>query len=68
LGLKRANDKLPKAFTEPLPDGVSAGYLIPFDDMLDAYYSARDWDKETGIPTRNKLVTLGLNDLVKDFI
>ena len=66
LGLNRSNDKLPEAFLEPLPDGGSAGYLIPFDDMIDAYYSAREWDKKTGIPTRNKLVTLGLDDLINN--
>ena len=68
MGLNRSNDKLPKAFFEPLSDGGSAGYLIPFDEMIEAYYIAREWDKETGKPTRNKLATLGLYDLVKDFI
>jgi len=68
LGLDKSNDKLPKAFLEPLPDGGSAGYMIPFEEMMDAYYSAREWDKETGIPTENKLKNLGLKDLVKEFI
>ena len=67
MGLNKANDKLPQAFLKPLPDGGSAGYTIPFDEMLDAYYSAREWDKLTGIPNRDKLEKLGLKELVKEF-
>ncbi|MBI3159644.1 MAG: aldehyde ferredoxin oxidoreductase family protein [Chloroflexi bacterium] len=60
LGVTRANDTLPKALLEPLPDGGSAGYIVPFDEMLRAYYKARDWDWETGRPTPAKLHELGL--------
>ncbi len=60
LGLTRANDRLPKALLEPYPDGGAAGYVIPFDEMLAAYYAARDWDPQTGFPTREKLNELGL--------
>jgi aldehyde:ferredoxin oxidoreductase len=67
MGLNKGNDKLPQAFLKPLSDGGSAGYTIPFDEMLDAYYSARDWDKLTGIPTRKKLEELGLKVPVKEF-
>ena len=66
LGLTRANDKLPKALLEPYPDGGAAGYVIPFEEMLVAYYSARGWDAETGCPTREKLHQLGLADVVND--
>ncbi len=66
LGLTRANDKLPKAFYEPYKDGGSAGYVPPFTEMLEAYYLARGWDLETGRPTREKLITLGLEDVMKD--
>ena len=66
LGLTRANDKLPKAFLEPYQDGGSAGYVPPFTEMLEAYYTARDWDPETGKPTFNKLAELGLEWVAKD--
>jgi aldehyde:ferredoxin oxidoreductase len=33
--------------------------------MKDAYYAQRGWDVETGIPTHEKLVELGL-DFVSD--
>jgi len=60
LGLTKTNDKLPQALLEPYPDGGSAGYVIPFAEMLAAYYAARDWDPETGFPSAAKLKELGL--------
>jgi aldehyde:ferredoxin oxidoreductase len=66
LGLTRANDTLPKPLLEPLPDGGAAGYVIPFDEMLEAYYEARGWDAETGYPTRAKLAELNLNWVIAD--
>ena len=35
------------------------------DGLLDVYYDLVEWDKKTGIPTRRKLVELGL-DYVAD--
>jgi aldehyde:ferredoxin oxidoreductase len=61
LGLTRANDKLPKALLEPYAEGGSAGYDIPFDEMMQAYYAARGWEMETGYPTKEKLSELGLD-------
>jgi aldehyde:ferredoxin oxidoreductase len=66
MGLTAENDKLPKAMLEPFPDGGSAGYVPDVQGMLFAYYQARSWDKETGKPTREKLMELGLEDVVKD--
>ena len=66
MGLTRANDKLPKALLEPFPDGGSAGFVLDLEGMLSAYYEARGWDKETGKPSREKLVELGLEDVAKD--
>jgi aldehyde:ferredoxin oxidoreductase len=61
LGLTPANDKLPKALLEPYPDGGSAGYRLPFAELISAYYAARGWDPLTGAPTPKKLNELGLN-------
>ena len=61
LGLTRANDKLPKALLAPYPDGGAAGYVIPLEEMLTAYYIARSWDAETGYPSQEKLAELGLD-------
>jgi aldehyde:ferredoxin oxidoreductase len=65
LGLTRVNDKLPKAFLEPLKEGGAEGYAIPFDEMIKAYYVARGWDPGTGRPTRKKLESLRLGDVSK---
>lgn len=32
-------------------------------DNLDDYYECREWDKKTGIPTKDKLAELGLDDI-----
>lgn len=66
LGLTRANDKLPKSLLEPLPNGGAAGYVIPFEEMLEAYYEARGWDKLTGRPTKEKLLELGMEEISRD--
>jgi aldehyde:ferredoxin oxidoreductase len=66
MGLTRANDKLPKALLEPFPDGGSAGFVLDFEAMLSAYYEARGWDRETGKPSREKLMELGLDEAAQD--
>jgi aldehyde:ferredoxin oxidoreductase len=66
MGLTRANDKLPKALLEPFPDGGSAGFVPDLEGILSAYYEARGWDNETGKPSREKLIELGLEDVAKD--
>jgi aldehyde:ferredoxin oxidoreductase len=63
LGLTRAQDTLPKPLLQPYADGGAAGYVIPFDEMMDAYYEARSWNKETGRPNQDKLKELGLANL-----
>jgi aldehyde:ferredoxin oxidoreductase len=63
-GLTRGDDVLPKRLMEPLPDGTFAGKPITqemLDTMLDNYYELRGWDKKLGIPSRNKLETIGLH-------
>ncbi len=66
MGLTRANDRLPKALLEPYSEGGSAGFIVDIEGMLSAYYQARGWDTETGKPSSDKLLELGLEDVVKD--
>jgi len=63
-GITRKDDKLPKRFTEPLPEGPYKGEAFPknvFERMLDDFYRLRGWNRKTGIPTREKLEKLELS-------
>ena len=66
-GFRRKDDKLPRRFMEePIPRGPSKGMMISrenLDTMLDEYYTFRGWDLKTGIPTPERLVSLGLEDV-----
>jgi len=69
-GVTRADDTLPPRLMEdPLPEGPAQGMVIDretLEMMKDAYYEFRGWDKTTGIPTREKLGELDLEDLIDD--
>jgi len=68
LGLKGKNDQLPKALLQPYQDHPAGadGYAPDFKSMLEAYYQARGWDPLTGYPSKEKLISLGLEWLVED--
>jgi aldehyde:ferredoxin oxidoreductase len=62
-GITRRDDTLPTRFLqEPLPQGSgpSTGSVLELEPMLDEYCRARGWDVESGLPTEQKLVELGL--------
>ncbi len=63
LGLRREHEKLPKALLEPYAEGGAAGYVIPFDEMLQTYYQVRGWDWQNGAPLPQTLRRLGLDHL-----
>lgn len=69
-GVSRADDRLPeRLMTEPLPGGPAEGMvndLEMLELMKDAYYDFRGWDRLTGVPTREKLQELGLEELIPD--
>ncbi len=71
-GLTRKDDDLPKKFFEvPLSRGKFAGEVLDrakFEKMKDEYYEIRGWNKETGIPTREKLVELGLEAVADEVL
>jgi aldehyde:ferredoxin oxidoreductase len=68
-GFTREDDYLPLRLSEePIPDGPSKGYLTTREDqdwLLDHYYEAYGYDNE-GIPTRERLVKLSLDDAIVD--
>ncbi len=68
-GIRREDDNLPQRFlNEPLPEecGPSTGSIVELEPMLDEYYQTRGWDLKTGIPSRDKLMSLGLEKIVND--
>jgi aldehyde:ferredoxin oxidoreductase len=66
LGVTRADDHLPRIASAPLDGGATAGKSPDMDVMLKEYYEWRKWDWNTGKPTKEKLVELGLPDVAKD--
>jgi aldehyde:ferredoxin oxidoreductase len=63
-GVRRKDDRLPKIFSEPLPEGVYQGQSISdgeLNTMLNYYYELRGWDNKTGIPKVEKLKELKLD-------
>jgi aldehyde:ferredoxin oxidoreductase len=66
-GFTRKDDTLPKRmYTEPLKGGARDGEVIRKPDtIIDEYYGARGWDRD-GIPTRETLARLGLEEIDKD--
>lgn len=66
-GMTRKDDTLPKrTLEEPIPEGPSKGMYTDaktLDKMLDDFYGLKEWDIKTGIPTRAKLVRVGLEDV-----
>ncbi len=64
-GIRRKDDTLPyRVMWEEIPSGPLAGQRTPPEklaEMLDKYYQLRGWD-ENGIPTRNTLKRLGMEE------
>lgn len=59
-GIAPSQDTLPpRLLNEPIPDGPMKGSVARLGAMLPDYYRARGWD-EGGIPTAEKLASLGL--------
>lgn len=68
-GWTRKDDSLPpRVFNDPIPDGDAKGAKLTkeeFDFMLDDYYAARGWTRN-GMPTKKKLIELGLDDVATE--
>jgi aldehyde:ferredoxin oxidoreductase len=69
-GLTRQDDRLPDRFySEPVSDGPAKGMLISkenLDRVLDEYYELRGWDKNSGLPTEQRLAGMGLSDIGRE--
>jgi len=69
-GITAEDDTWPKRFfEEPIPDGSFKGSLLDknqFKRILEEYYGLRGWQKSTSIPTKEKLIELGLDDAAEE--
>ncbi len=60
-GFRRKDDSLPdRCLKEPHDVGPCRGLVVRLDEMLDEYYALCGWTKD-GVPTREKLASLGLD-------
>ncbi len=70
-GFTRCDDILPERVMKPLPEGALKGEAYPdnaLQNMLDLYYDYRGWDKNLGLPKREKLEKLGLGRVAEDLM
>ena len=65
LGVRRGNDRLPQMVLVPMSGG-SMGRTPRMHKLLEEYYTYREWDWETGKPSRDKLISLGLPDIAEE--
>ncbi len=63
MGITPADDKLPKIVLNPINEGGSAGKSPDFQKLKEAYYKYRTFDTQTGYPSKEKLQSLGLDNL-----
>jgi aldehyde:ferredoxin oxidoreductase len=66
LGLDRAGDQVPRIASAALAEGSTAGKVPDMDLLLKDYYAYRGWDWETGKPSRETLMELGLGHVAAD--
>lgn len=77
-GFGRKDDRFPERWFEPILDNDNGTYRMMVDyfgnevkrhdaeQLLNDYYEERGWDTHRGIPTREKLVELGLEKMADD--
>jgi len=56
---------MPERMTVSHKEGSAVGQVPPWREILKEYWKTKDWIN--GIPTRRKLVELGLEDFAKEF-
>jgi aldehyde:ferredoxin oxidoreductase len=71
-GFTRKDDRWANRFyQEPMPEGSAKGSVLSretIDKLLDEYYELRKWDKESGLPSIEKLTELGLHDIAIELV
>jgi aldehyde:ferredoxin oxidoreductase len=63
-GFAREADTLPdRNLKQPMAAGPAAGQVVELDPMLDEYYRLMGWNAQ-GVPERDRLISLGLEQIV----
>ena len=66
-GYTRKDDTLPRRLLEePYAIPGVKPTVVELDALLDEYYALHNWNVATGLPTREKLEELGLEDVAED--
>jgi aldehyde:ferredoxin oxidoreductase len=68
-GFSRSDDRLPMRMFQPIEEGPLAGAACSsadFEDALNELYRLKGWDPATGVPSRERLESLELADLVRE--
>lgn len=64
-GIRRGDDVLPARLTdESVPDGSTQGQKVDLEPLVTDFYTVCGWDPGTGIPTREKILSLSLDRLL----
>jgi aldehyde:ferredoxin oxidoreductase len=63
LGITSKDDVLPDLILRPIPEGGQEGHVPDMEKMLPPYYALRDWDKESGKPSKQKLHELEMPEI-----
>jgi len=66
FGVNRTHDCLPTICRQPMQEGTTANVVPDMDKMLKEYYEYRGWVWETGQPSKEKLLELGLTKVAHD--
>lgn len=65
-GWSPRDEKLPPFLLQPLEEGGTGGYVPDVERLLSDYYRERNWDRESGKPTAEKLLELDLADVAEE--
>jgi aldehyde:ferredoxin oxidoreductase len=65
-GWKVADEKLPSLLLQSLEEGGTGGYVPDVERLLSDYYAVRNWGRESGKPTLEKLLELDLRDIAEE--
>lgn len=66
LGWKPEGERLPPFLLQPLGEGGTGGYVPDVERLLLDYYRVRGWERESGRPTQERLLSLDLGEVARE--